>query len=210
MFYLHLSNRTENLLARLVDILLHEPRRDLFAREIFLIQSQGMERMLSQRLADALPVWCNFDYMLPTRFFDHMAARLGLVINPDAYNREALAWRIDALLHAMVRQTQGDGQGPFPSAILPTFAPLLRYLSGEQSELKRYQLARQLADCFDQYQIMRPEMLAGWQVGKTSTGNSAELWQMAIWTQLRDSLEQSPHRENCSTCSLKACTAIKM
>jgi len=56
MFYLHLSNRTENLLARLVDILLHKPRRDLFAREIFLIQSQGMERMLSQRLADALPV----------------------------------------------------------------------------------------------------------------------------------------------------------
>ncbi|KAF0189343.1 MAG: exodeoxyribonuclease V gamma [Desulfobulbaceae bacterium] len=194
MFYLHLSNRTENLLARLVDILRHEPRRDLFAREIFLIQSQGMERMLSQRLADALPVWCNFDYMLPTRFFDHMAARLGLMINPDAYNREAMAWRIDAQLHAMVRQTQGDGQGPFPSVVLPTFAPLLRYLSGEQSALKRYQLARQLADCFDQYQIMRPEMLAGWQVGKTSTTNPAELWQMAIWKQLRDSLEQSPHR----------------
>ena len=70
MFYLHLSNRTENLLTHLVEILRTQPRSDLFAKEFFLIQSQGMERMLSQRLADAFPVWCNFEYLLPTRFFN--------------------------------------------------------------------------------------------------------------------------------------------
>ncbi len=184
MFYLHLSNRTENLLTHLVEVLRAQPRRDLFAKEIFLIQSQGMERLLSQRLAEAFTVWCNFEYLLPTRFFDLMADRLGMVINPDAFDREALAWRLDALLQQIAAQAKPE----------PHFAPLRRYINGEQSSLKRYQLAQQLAHIFDQYQIMRPEMLDGWQQQKTSTDNPAEEWQLALWTELRASLAASPHR----------------
>ncbi|MDP3695313.1 MAG: exodeoxyribonuclease V subunit gamma, partial [Desulfocapsaceae bacterium] len=184
MFALHLSNRTENLLTHLVENLRSQPRRDLFAREVFMIQSQGMERMLSQRLADAFGVWCNFEYMLPNRFFDLMASRMDMVINPDAFDRDALTWRIDGLLH------QVAGEEP----VAATFAPLRRYISGEQSALKRYQLSQQLANIFDQYQIMRPEMLDGWQQQKTSTGSPAEEWQMALWAQLRASVGNTPHR----------------
>lgn len=187
MFYLHLSNRTENLLTHLVEVLRTQPRRDLFAKEFFLIQSQGMERMLSQRLADAFTVWCNFEYLLPTRFFDLMARRMNMEINPDAFDREALAWRLDGLLQQIAAQAQQQEPQPL-------FAPLLRYMSGEQSGLKRYQLSQQLANIFDQYQIMRPEMLDGWQQQKTSTDNPAEEWQMALWTQLRASLDHTPHR----------------
>ncbi|MCX5869468.1 MAG: exodeoxyribonuclease V subunit gamma [Deltaproteobacteria bacterium] len=184
MFSLHLSNRTENLLTHLVEVLHSQARRSLFEKEVFLIQSQGMERMLSQRLADAFTVWCNFEYMLPTRFFDLMASRMGMVINPDAFDREALTWRLDALLQQIA------GEGPMAT----TFAPLRRYMSGEQSGLKRYQLSQQLANIFDQYQIMRLEMLDGWQRQKTSTANPAEDWQMALWTELRTSLDNTPHR----------------
>ena len=182
MFSLHLSNRTENLLTHLVEVLHSQAQRSLFEKEVFLIQSQGMERMLSQRLAEAFTVWCNFEYMLPTRFFDLMASRMGMVINPDAFDREALAWRLDGLLH-QVQQTEE-----------PLFAPLRRYISGEQSGLKRYQLSQQLANIFDQYQIMRPEMLDGWQRQKMSTGSPAEEWQMALWAQLRASVDNIPHR----------------
>jgi exodeoxyribonuclease V gamma subunit len=184
MFYLHLSNRTENLLTHLVEVLRAQPRRSLFDKEVFLIQSQGMERMLSQRLADAFGVWCNFEYMLPTRFFDHMADRMGMVINPDAYDRESLTWRLDALLRQIADAETGS----------ELFAPLLHYMSGEQGNLKRYQLAQQLANIFDQYQIMRPEMLESWEHQKTSTDNPAEPWQMALWLRLRASLDNGPHR----------------
>lgn len=190
MFHLHLSNRTENLLTNLVEVLRSQPRRDPFAKEIFLIQSQGMERMLSQRLADAFSVWCNFEYLLPTRFFDRMASNMGLIINPDAFNRDALSWRIDSLLH----QITVEAQQPAASMATQSFAPILRYISGEQSSLKRYQLAQQLANIFDQYQIMRPEMLDGWQRQKKSTTNPAEEWQMLLWAQLRASLDNTPHR----------------
>ncbi len=189
MFHLHLSNRTENLLAQLVEVLRTQPRRDLFAKEFFLIQSQGMERMLSQRLADAFTVWCNFEYLLPTRFFDLMASRMKMEINPDAFARDGLTWRIDALLQKIAQEEQLEQQ-----ASTSLFAPILRYLSGEQSGLKRYQLSQQLANIFDQYQIMRPEMLDGWQHQRLSTTNPAEEWQMALWAQLRASLDHTPHR----------------
>jgi len=51
MFYLHISNKTENLITQLAEVLHLDTSRDPFSPEYFLIQSQGMERMLSQRLA---------------------------------------------------------------------------------------------------------------------------------------------------------------
>jgi len=69
MFYLHISNKTENLIRQLSEVLSLDEDRDPFDPEYFLIQSQGMERMLSQRLSERFISWCNYEYMLPTRFF---------------------------------------------------------------------------------------------------------------------------------------------
>ena len=70
MFYLHTSNRTENLLRHLAEVIRADTRRDLFAPELFLVQSQGMERIISQRMAEVFGVWCNFEYLLPLAFFE--------------------------------------------------------------------------------------------------------------------------------------------
>ena len=94
MFYLHLSNRTENLLRHLTEVIRVGGRRSLFEKEVFLIQSQGMERMISQAMAAAFRSWCNFQYLLPLDFLADIAGRLGLHITPDSYDRGILAWRI--------------------------------------------------------------------------------------------------------------------
>jgi len=46
MFYLHASNKTENLLRHLAGLLEAAPLESLFDKEYILIQSQGMERMI--------------------------------------------------------------------------------------------------------------------------------------------------------------------
>ena len=135
MFYLHASNRTENLLRHLAEVLRADSRIDIFAREIFLVQSQGMERIISQRMAEVFGVWCNFEYLLPLAFFESLAGRLGISIHPDGFTRDILLWRLEKML----RDTGGAD-----------FAQLARYFSGENAELKRFQLARQLANLFDQ------------------------------------------------------------
>ena len=77
MFYLHVSNRTENLLCHLAEVMRLDRQQDLFAREMFLIQSQGMERMIAQALADEFRSFCNFKFFLPLDFLDAPALAAG-------------------------------------------------------------------------------------------------------------------------------------
>lgn len=179
MFYLHHSNRTENLITQLAEVLRLDRQRDPFAPEYFLIQSQGMERMLSQQLSHVFGSWCNYEYMLPTRFFASMAQRLGVDEGPEDYGREQLCWHLEAIF----RSLSGE-----------TFAPLIRYMSGDGNGLKRYQLAQQLAYVFDQYQIMRLAMIDGWEKGQLSTENPAEGYQMELWNMLMARIGHSRHR----------------
>ncbi len=179
MFYLHVANRTENLLQHLAQILAEEPQADIFAPELFLIQSQGMERMVAQSLADEFGSFCNFQFFLPLDFLGYIAERLGLGISPDGFGRQLMTWRLDELLRDL---------GP------EEYQGLRHYLSGENGELKRFQLARRLANIFDQYQVLRPEFLDHWENGKRATDHPAEVWQMALWRRLLDGPGGKMHR----------------
>ncbi len=179
MFYLHTSNRTENLLQHFSELVRVQGREDLFAPELFLIQGQGMERIISQRTADAFGAWCNFRYLHPLDLFADIAARLGMTAETQAFSRRTLVWRIELLLR--------------DNSDLP-LAPLASYLEGENAGLKRFQLAWQLAAVFDQYQIMRPELLAAWGKGRAISRHPAESWQMALWRRLVAVAGESSHR----------------
>jgi exodeoxyribonuclease V gamma subunit len=69
MFILHSSNKTENLLVHLTSVIENIPLSSPFSKEIFLIQSQGMERWLSQQLASHFSVWANYEFIFPANFF---------------------------------------------------------------------------------------------------------------------------------------------
>jgi exodeoxyribonuclease V gamma subunit len=169
MFILHSSNKTENLVAHLTAVINSMPLASPFEKEVFLIQSQGMERWLSQQLATQFNVWGNYEFCFPSLFFSSLARKIGLSLGDDAFDRNRMLWRIETVL----RKLDDDD-----------FLPLKHYLSADNSALKRYQLARQLAQLFDQYQIMRPDMLSGWQNGGLLHHTATERWQKALWLQI--------------------------
>lgn len=185
MFYLHVSNRTENLLHHLCEVLRLDKQESLFDKELFLIQSQGMERMVAQKLADEFVSFCNFQFFLPIDFLGFIAGTLGLGISPDGFNRQILGWRIDGLLHQR-------RLGNYPE--LESFFPLRRYLSGENKDVKRFQLSVRLANLFDQYQLMRGDILQGWQQNRLSTDNPSEIWQRELWISLLAQPGGAEHR----------------
>jgi exodeoxyribonuclease V gamma subunit len=187
MFILHSSNKTENLVLHLTTVMENSPLSSPFAKEVFLIQSQGMERWLSQQLASQFKVWGNYEFLFPGKFFSSLAQSIDSRLSDTAFERNLMLWRIEALLRRL------DGE---------VFGPLTQYLSGENVALKRYQLAQQLSQIFDQYQMMRPDMLEAWQKGRslyaTTTddckdaggrathGAVAEAWQQALWLQITE------------------------
>lgn len=179
MFYLHVSNRTENLLRHLCEVIRVDKQPRLFDKELFLIQSQGMERMVAQTLADEFISFCNFHFFLPLDFLNTVAARIGTEVGTDGFQRQVLSWRIESLL----RELEGD-----------VYQPLRLYLEGENKELKRFQLAQRLANLYDQYQLMRGDMLSEWGHRQKVTANPAENWQIDLWRRLLAQPEGALHR----------------
>lgn len=169
MFILHSSNKTENLLEHLCAIISNAPLADPFAKEVFLIQSQGMERWLSQQLAGKFQLFANFEFLFPSKFFSQMARQINQQIQTDIFARELMVWRIESLLRDLDE---------------PVFLTLKQYISGENTDLKRFQLATHLAQIFDQYQMMRPMLLNDWQQGKLHYFSATEKWQQALWLKL--------------------------
>ncbi len=163
----------------MAEVIWADKQASLFATELFLIQSQGMERMVGQSLADAFRSFCNFKFFLPLDFLGFVAGKLGLGVSPDGFQRQILTWRLDGLL----RNLSGE-----------QYVPLISYLSEENGDLKQFQLARRLANIFDQYQIMRPEMLREWDRGVLVTSHPAEIWQMDLWRRLLAQPAGTVHR----------------
>jgi exodeoxyribonuclease V gamma subunit len=178
MFILHSSNKTENLVEHLVSVLANAPLSRPFAKDVFLIQSQGMERWLSQQLADRFDVWANYQFLFPGKFFSFIANQIDSHVNETAFDRSLLLWRLEALLRNLENEA---------------CLPLKQYLSGTNQALKRYQLAQQLSQVFDQYQIIRPDLLTAWQNGRLLFDTDVERWQKALWLQLSAQIGQQ-HR----------------
>jgi exodeoxyribonuclease V gamma subunit len=169
MFILHSSNKTENLVEHLVAVFANARLRTPFAKDVLLIQSQGMERWLSQQLAGRFDVWANYQFLFPGKFFSFIANQIDSHVNDADFDRNLLLWRLEALLRHLDN---------------PVCAPLKQYLSGSNPALKRYQLAQELAQVFDQYQIMRPDLLTAWHNGRLLYHTDVERWQQALWLQL--------------------------
>jgi exodeoxyribonuclease V gamma subunit len=153
MFVLHSSNKTENLVAHLATVIASSPLSSPFEKEVFLIQSQGMERWLSQQLAGQFKVWGNYQFLFPNKFFSAMALKIDSRLDDSGFERNVMLWRIEGLLRKFSWQITSE-QTP---VVEDAFLPVKHYLSGENISLKRYQFARQLAHIFDQYQLMRPQ-----------------------------------------------------
>src|SRR5512138_3640069 len=162
------SDRTEFLLDRLAGTL-RDPHADPLRAETIVVQSKGMEKWLCHRLAERFGSWARGDFPFPGPFIDRISrALLGNPGTDDPFGKEVLAWRV-------LGQLADGGLSRFP---------LLRgYLPADGNvapSLAAYQLARKIADTFDQYAVYRPDLLRDWAAGKGEGGWQAHLWRLLL------------------------------
>jgi exodeoxyribonuclease V gamma subunit len=174
------SNHMEDLRHVAVAWIRRHPLKPL-ENELFIVQSNGMAQWLKLALAenDGCGISAAVDILLPARFlWNAYRAVLGAgqIPRESPYDKERLVWRLVKLLPSMVT----DGW----------FAPLAHYLADDADMRKRYQLASQLADLYDQYQVYRADWLEDWIAGadrlRTAGGNVVDLppeqaWQAQLW-----------------------------
>ena len=163
--YLHTSNRLE-LLAACLASALGPPLADPFASETVVVQSVGMGRWLSLRLAEAHGICANVAFPFPQRFVsDIFQQSLPERAAARFYARENLTWRIMKLLPGLLAQ--------------PAFADLRRYLEQPRPELRRFQLAAKIA------QLFRPiSRLPAAHDSRLGTQEGESDWQPVLWREL--------------------------
>ncbi|MDO3376664.1 exodeoxyribonuclease V subunit gamma [Geoalkalibacter halelectricus] len=177
-FHLFLSNRLELLFEELAEVLSTAPAAVL-TPEVILVQSRGMQRWLSLRLAERFGAWANDQGSFPfPNAFMRQCFRAVLPGLPDKSRFEPapLTWSILACLPTLLAR--------------PEFAPVRAYLGAAPDPLKSYQFARRLADLFDQYTVYRPDLLRTWDRG-LETADQA--WQAHLWRELNAAAD-GPHK----------------
>lgn len=208
MLRLHTSNRLETLVERLAEVI-QTPLRSPLQPELVMVQSQGMARWLKLELAGRMGVCANYSFPFPKVFCAEVLAanaagaptssRLGTTENPASpvvardvlsrlevgaptepvLDREVMLWEIMRFLPEMLPQ--------------PEFGALRHYLSDRADTRKRFQLAAQIANLFDQYLVFRPELVLAWDAGHPgSADNLDEIWQAALWRRLHQE-KPRPH-----------------
>lgn len=173
------SNKLEEL-GSVVEYWLREHPLAPLENEVFLVQSNGMGQWLQQSLAQnsALGIAAAIKVQLPSSFIWAIyRAVLGSQIpREQLLAKSPLTWRLYRLLPALIT--------------LPEFEILATFLADDNNSRKRYQLAEQLADLFDQYQVYRSDWIADWATGLDSLRNAhaqiqvipeQQHWQAALW-----------------------------
>ena len=173
MFYLHTSNKTENLLAHLDAVIKNDPKKSPFEKETFLVQSEGMGRWIMQQMAMKNTVFCNYEFLFPNHFLEQVARSAGSHLLDEVFERSNLMWRIYAIL------CEFD---------VEPFKTLANYIANDVQGVHKFQLAQQLVNIYDQYQIFRPKLISAWQNDQLLYQNSiyaeTEQWQKIIWSRV--------------------------
>jgi exodeoxyribonuclease V gamma subunit len=191
--YLHRAERADRLVTALGD-LLSTPLPDPFATEIISVPTRGVERWLSQGLAQRLGaspgrsdgVCIGVSFPSPRR----LVAR-ALAGSPEEEDSDP--WQPYRAVWPLLRVIDGCRNEPWA-------AVLWHYLGGSGStELdtlragRRWSTARHVAGLFATYAAVRPVMIDNWSRGRDLDAAGCPLppdraWQAELWRRLRNEL----------------------
>lgn len=182
------SNQLEQLRALVVQFCQRYPLSPLELEQV-LVQSNGIAQWLKLAFAASpdeadpfergLGIAAAMQVQLPGRFIWSMY-QLALADQqlPDVsvFSKDSLRWRIFRLLPELVTRDE--------------FTLLRRFISDDDNQQKRAQLAMKLADLFDQYQVYRADWLGEWgkglyrlaqMEGDAKALPDEQLWQAKLW-----------------------------
>jgi exodeoxyribonuclease V gamma subunit len=192
--YLHRAERTDRLVTALGD-LLSIPLPDPFATEIISVPTRGVERWLSQGLAQRLGagpgrsdgVCAGVDFPSPRRLVARALAGTANEEDIDPWLPHRAVWP----LLQVIDGCRGESWA----------ALLWHYLGagGRSAELdapragRRWSTARHLAGLFARYAATRPAMIDNWSRGHDVDASGSPLpadraWQAELWRRLRSEL----------------------
>ena len=203
--YLHRAERADRLVIALGD-LLNNPLPDAFATEIISVPTRGVERWLSQGLAQRLGatpgrsdgVCVGVAFPSPRRLVARALAGSTADDDIDPWRPHHAVWpllrvidrcRGEAWAAMLWHHLRGNGGSTHPAA---------------SRGGRRWSTARHLADLFARYAATRPAMIESWVQGRDVDAMGFPLpedraWQSELWRRLREEIAAPSPAERLQT-----------
>lgn len=174
MFYDTRSPSSTHLLDHFLDSFTKANPSDPFQKKWVIVQNKDVASFLSFQESDKIKVSANNEYIFPSE----LIWKLYRLKNPDVpqklpFDLISLQWSI---YHVLIQK---------PDLLLQVTG------KSELEELVLLQLAGQIADVFDLYQVYRPEMIDSWQRGSYEGLPDHLHWQAILWNAVRKNIPQN-------------------
>jgi exodeoxyribonuclease V gamma subunit len=188
MIHLHTSNNLEHLAQKLGEHLFRR-EKDILSPHTVIVQSLGMQRWISLKIAEQFGVFTNCRFPFPENF----AQEIYRAVIPDyelspLYNNEALVWILFSILPQCINEKP--------------FEQVKNYLvvDGVVSQMRLYQLAHRLAKLYDEYVVYFYKDIVQWEKNPTTQ------WQVLLWRYIRNTIADSKmcHKAQILQYALKA------
>ena len=183
MLTLYRSNRAEFLAQLLAQQLIDQQPGPLETLEV-MVNTWPTSRWLGEQLAVANGISSLVRFPFPGSRFRELVRQV-LDLPPkeaDPWRANQLVWPVLEILPELLEQ--------------PAALPLKRWLDGREGgrhpqalSRDRWQLARMIADAFDDYALYRADQLAQWSASPSSAETD---WQPLLWRRLADQLNRPP------------------
>lgn len=180
MLHIYTSESLDALADQCSDKLRECRSGDPFHSPWVVVQNKEVRQWLSLQASTKNSIFANVEFVLPSE----LIWRLYRLYKPETpkvlpTDRNPLQWRIyEFLISADSDELNSINEFP-----------------GFEDERQAFQLAAQIADVFDLYQMYRPDMTESWKQGKLTTSDPSERWQLWLWRELyNSSMYEMPDR----------------
>ena len=196
MLIVHRAERADRLVDELAR---HIGGEDPFAPDVVAVATRGIERWVTQQLAQRSGICANVRFPSPRAIVTDAVARAS-DIDPleDPWHPARAAWTLAEVIDAHAGEAW--------------LATLRRYLNGAPEPYGRHLgVARRLAALFDRYARHRPQMVNLWAAGNLVDEDGSALppdlvWEARLWGRLQQRLAHAPHPAERTTA---ACTRLR-
>lgn len=124
-----------------------------FARDKIIVMNKGMQMYLQQEIAHNNLICSGIDFSPLWAFIWDLHKTISGADSYNRYDHEHICWSLFSMIDKWKEKDD------------PVFSSMREYLlvdEGEDEGAKAYQLCGAIADCFDQYQMYRPEWIREW------------------------------------------------
>jgi exodeoxyribonuclease V gamma subunit len=179
----HRAERADRLVDELAR---HIGDEDPFAPDVVAVATRGIERWVTQQLAQRSGICANVRFPSPRAIVTDAVARAsGIDPLEDPWHPARAAWTLAEVIDAHAGEEW--------------LATLQRHLAGApEPDGRRLGIARRLTALFDRYARHRPRMINAWAAGDLVDEDGGPLpddlvWQARLWGQLQQRVAHVPH-----------------